>query len=117
MKQYITLTAACLLFLSCATQDAANPACVGTSGKTLSCSVGSCSHSGGAGCSALVDGVACCAGGGSGGGDGTSNCAVGWCWTNPENICCPHSAQYACKGYCYTTNVCIYTSYQSACHN
>lgn len=75
--------------------------------------------------SASVSGVACCSNGGStsttgsGGSsnDGTNACAVGWCWTNPENVCCPYSAQYACGGVCFTTNVCNYPYYQSACHD
>src|ERR1035437_9627691 len=89
-----------------------DPNCTGNSGNTLSCSSGSCSRSGGSGCSSANDGVYCCNGGGGGTSDGTSNCAIGWCWTNPENICCPINAQYACHGLCYTSNVCAYSSYR-----
>src|ERR1035437_5314467 len=114
MKRYI-LAAMCLLPLSCGvpTTGGGDPNCTGNTGKVYSCSVGSCSRSGGSNCSAAIDGVSCCTAGTNTGGtnDGTSNCALGWCWTNPENICCPQNAQYACKGLCYTSNVCAYTSY------
>ena len=114
------LLIAAVAMIGCASGNntpASNPACTGNSGATLTCSQGSCSHTGGSGCSAFVDGVSCCGGGSGGSSDGTSTCAVGWCWTNPENVCCPRNAQYACHGSCYTTNVCNYTFYQSACHN
>ncbi len=115
-----------LFVMSCSVQQktAADPNCVGTNGVTYSCGSATCSLTGGSGCSASINGVSCCAtstgnvGSPSTGsaGDGTNACALGYCWTNPENICCPISAQYACDGLCYTSNVCSYTSYRSACH-
>jgi len=88
--------------------------CIGTSGNTLRCSTGSCSKVGGVGCSAKVDGVACC--NTTITNDGTNKCSLGYCWTR-ENICCARSTPYPCKGYCYATNVCNYTSLTTACHD
>jgi len=95
-----------------------NPNCVGNDGNAYSCSSGSCSKTGGKGCSTPTGGVYCCSGGSGGGGgnDGTNMCPLGYCWTI-ENICCPKGAPYPCKGYCYTTNTCKYTSLRTACHD
>src|ERR1035437_9160029 len=94
-----------LFFLGCA-QPTGDPNCTGNSGNTYFCSgSSSCSRSGGSNCSPAKDGVFCCTGGTTTtGNDGTNSCALGYCFTNPENICCPQSAQYACKGFCYTSN-------------
>jgi len=42
-------------------------------------------------------------GGSSGGGTGYKNqmCSNGWCYSG--GICCPSSARFYCKGYCYNS--------------
>lgn len=93
-----------LLIMGCGLpNNSSNPNCVGNSGQTLSCSQGSCSKSGGSGCSSAIDGVYCCGSGGSGDSGGGNTCPAGQCYSFIQNYCCPSYSPYACNGACYST--------------
>ena len=79
-----------------------NGGIVGTDKSCMTCPKGSPSTVGGSGCSAVVNGVACCSGVSTTTTSSTPYCSTGFCYSYLEQICCAKSSPYACKGGCYT---------------
>lgn len=101
MKRLLEVLFWFVVLAGCTNPNAADPnsPCTGSNGNSMTCSQGSCSHSGGGGCSAPVNGVYCCNGSGSGGGSGgtvmgcwpPTGCGTWW-YNNCDNYCYPTSS-------------------------
>lgn len=96
----LAFVAALAVATGCSKPDCSGgEACRGSNGDCMSCSAGATCNSGG-NCSSVVNGVACCTGGGGGGGGSGCGCGT---LCNSNGICCPRG-YYGCRGSCYASS-------------
>lgn len=85
---------------------------------SYNCAVGNYPNTGDQMCKSIYQFFKSSGGGGTTNGNGgvkvsigCQHCSSGYCWTGTK--CCPNSAQYYCKGYCYSTSN---EAYNAGCH-